>query len=195
MCRSCGEREVKRPNRRKCGPCSSSPHTCSIDGCHSRRYSRHTGYCRGHHRAWQATGDPLSRRKYVRSDGSCQWPTCDRPHRRNGFCVNHSAVHYRILESTVSKPRAPRVTADPIIEHLETLRRRGWTDNEIAAELGIERRTVQRWFARDYTLVNRATAEDICDALGLHPAMLWSDWVICKHGETECRRCGIGVAA
>lgn len=195
MCRDCGEREVTRPKRRKCPVCSSSPHTCSIEGCDHRRYSRQTGYCRGHHRAWQRTGDPLKRRKYVLSDGSCRWPNCPKPHRRNGFCVNHSATHYRMLESTVAQPKVPQVPADPIVEHFESLRRRGWSANDIADELGMTRRTVQRWLAREETLMQRAAAEDICDALGLHPAMLWSEWVICKHGHTECERCGLKAVA
>jgi lambda repressor-like predicted transcriptional regulator len=190
VCRVCSERPCL-PNRRKCRPCSRAVHRCTISGCEYGRYSRETGYCRGHHRAWRETGDPLSRRKYVRSKGSCNWPGCDKSHRRNGFCGNHSAIHYRMLASTLAFPNTPRVPAAPLVEHFESLRDRGWSAADIANEVGLERRSVQRWLTREDTVMNRATAEDICDALGLHPAMLWKDWVVCGHGLTDCDRCGV----
>lgn len=165
-------------------------HRCSLEECDQRRNHRDTGYCRGHYRAWLRTGDPLSRRKYVRSDGRCKWPGCKKKHRRNGFCVNHSAVHYRMLAATLAFPATPRVPAAPLVEHLEGLRRRGWSATDIAKQIGCHPSNVQRWLAHEERDLNRATAEDVCDALGLHPAMLWDDWVVCGHGRKECDRCG-----
>lgn len=158
LCRICGERECS-PTRRKCRRCSQSPHRCAVDGCDLVRYSRPTGFCRGHFRAFQETGDPLSRRRYTRQQG-CNWPLCSKRARRNGWCGNHSAVVYRMQsECPVHEPR------------VDSERLRGLLDkenhSEIARRSGVPLRTIVR-IANQQEEAQFATADRIVTALYRH---------------------------
>lgn len=96
LCRICGVTETK-PQRQRCRACERKDvPPCSLEGCDYPRYRVNTGYCRGHQKAYEATGDPLTRREYQRSQtGTCSAKGCDKPHRRNGYCINHSAQQAR----------------------------------------------------------------------------------------------------
>lgn len=188
LCQSCWTRLRDRGTLE---PAQGIYKTCSLPGCDNPHVAK--GYCKPHWRAWKKYGDPRLLRPWGRTH--CTFPGCTKPHRCNGLCSKHDAQRRRIIQATTALPKVPRISAAPIVEYFESLRRRGWSAGDIAEEIGIDRRNVQRWLSREDKLMNRAAAEDICDALGLHPAMLWSDWVICKHGASECRKCGIGVAA
>lgn len=168
-------------------------HACLIPDCPYPRYSLN-GLCRGHFKAFKRTGDPNTKRAYVLSDGVCSVPGCSDRHRRNGLCQNHSGKRERILKSTVRFPTLPRISVAPLLEVVRD-RHRFMTVVQIAESFGVEKRTVCRWMAGETKTLRRADAEDICDRIGIHPASLWDDWIICKHGSTECSECKIGVAA
>lgn len=50
----------------------------------------------------------------------------------------------------------------------------GWTTSDLAAYLGVDKRTVYRWRETGLTFWQ---ADKAAGALNLHPALIWPDWL------------------
>lgn len=161
---------------------------CDVEGCEGSHVAR--GKCALHlNRLWRLGTVELPPRP------SCQFPGCTNKHYAKNKCRRHYDMARYIERETIAFPAKPRVCARPLIEHIRSLHERGRTTDHIAAMIGCDRRTVQRWLTgRDLdSEINRDRAEAICERLEMHPATLFDDWLVCKHGDLECVKCGIGV--
>lgn len=164
--KTCAHTDCDRPMHARglCKKHYTPPSSCAVDDCDRHVHGR--GYCDKHLRALKLYGDPLGARRYIRHDEGCTFPGCRGEHHAYGLCKIHYARGFRMRQ--IDANPMSHVPAGPVRELLELKVGQGWTYGELAMQIGVSRRTIDRILG-DQRLVRATVVDQILTAFGHHP--------------------------